>query len=142
MINKPHNNGTWTKARKNSFITSALRGALMRWGPKSRCISNARVERGRYRCEHCKEIGPATLPALEGNKRRRKNIVADHINPIVDPSTGFIDWNDWIAKAFVEINGLQALCWQCHTNKTNDERAVAKARRDREKSEKKIREEK
>jgi len=130
---KPHNNGTWTRARKNSFITSALRQALTRWGPKSLCIKNARVSRGVYKCEGCKQEGPASLPAKEGNKRRRKNIVADHIHPIVDPCVGFIDWNTWVDRAFVELDGLQALCWQCHTDKTNEERGVAAARRRQEK---------
>jgi len=130
---KPHNNGTWTEARKKSFIISALRQALTRWGPKSLCIKNARVSRGVYRCENCKELGPATLPPKEGNKRRRKNIVADHIHPIVDPSVGFTNWNEWIARAFVELPKLQALCWKCHTEKTAEERAIATARRRKEK---------
>jgi len=132
-IDKPFNNGTWSEARKKSFITSALRSALMRWGPKSLCLKNARVERGVYRCEICQELGAATLPALEGNKKRRKNAVVDHINPIVDPSVGFVDWNTWIARAFVEVDGLQVACWQCHTDKTNEERAIAKERRQKEK---------
>lgn len=125
--------GMWTEARYNSFITSALRKALTRWGPKSKCISNARVERGVYKCEICKELGPATLPPKEGNKRRRKNIVADHIRPIVDPSVGFVDWNTWISRGFVELPAFQAICWQCHTDKTNEERAIAAARRREEK---------
>ncbi len=134
MTTKPYNNGTWTKARKHSFITSALRGALTRWGPKSRCISNARVSRGVYRCEICKKDGAATLPAKEGNKRRRKNIVADHIHPIVNPSRGFVDWNTWIERAFVELDGLQAICHQCHSDKTNIERGIATDRRRSEKA--------
>ena len=130
---KPHNGGTWTEARKKSFITSALRAAFTRWGPKQSCIKNARIRRGVYICEECKQEGPATLPALEGNKKRRKNICADHIHPIVDPSVGFVDFNTWIDRGFIEAEGFQALCWQCHTDKTNEERAVAKERRAREK---------
>ena len=136
MTIKPYNNNTWTKARKHSFIVSALRGALTRWGPKSKCISNARVARGVYRCELCKEDGPATIPPKDGNKRRRKNIVADHIRPIVDPSVGFVDYDTWITRAFVELHDLQAVCWQCHHDKTNGERAIATDRRRREKESK------
>ena len=132
-VKKPHNGGTWTEARKKSFIVSALRAAFTRWGPKQQCVKNARIRRGVYKCEGCGEEGPATLPPLEGNKRRRKNIVADHIDPIVCPYNGFIDFNTWIARGFVELSGFQALCWQCHTDKTNEERQIAKERRAKEK---------
>jgi len=132
-VEKPHCGGTWTDARKKSIIISALRSAFTRWQPKQQCIKNARVRRGVYVCEECKQEGPATLPPLKGNKRRRKNICADHIRPIVCPSSGFVDYNTWIAKGFIEIDGFQALCWQCHTDKTNEERAIAKERRRREK---------
>ena len=132
-VKKPHNGGTWTEARKKSFIVSALRAAFTRLGPKQQCVKNARIRRGVYKCEGCGEEGPATLPPLEGNKRRRKNIVADHIDPIVCPYNGFIDFNTWIARGFVELSGFQALCWQCHTDKTNEERQIAKERRAKEK---------
>ena len=132
-VKKPHNGGTWTEARKKSFIVSALRAAFTRWGPKQQCVKNARIRRGVYRCEGCGKEGPATLPPLEGNKRRRKNIVADHIDPIVCPYDGFIDFNTWISRGFVELSGFQALCWQCHTDKTNEERQIAKERRAKEK---------
>lgn len=130
---KKHCGGTWTDARKKSFIVSALRAAFTRWQPKQQCVKNARIRRGVYRCEGCGEEGPATLPPLEGNKRRRKNIVADHIDPIVCPHNGFIDFNTWISRGFVELSGFQALCWQCHTDKTNEERQIAKERRAKEK---------
>jgi len=130
---KRHCGGTWTDARKKSFIISALRAAFNRWQPKQQCVKNARIRRGVYKCEGCGEEGPATLPPLEGNKRRRKNIVADHIDPIVCPYDGFIDFNTWISRGFVELSGFQALCWQCHTDKTNEERQIAKERRAKEK---------
>jgi len=126
---KPRCGGRWTEARFNSFVVSALRAATRRWQPKNECISKARVKRGVYKCESCKQEGAATLPPKKGNKRRRKNIVADHIDPIVDPATGFVDWNNWIARAFVELDGYQALCHDCHEQKTNEEREVAKQRR-------------
>lgn len=125
-VKKPHCNGQWSPARLRSFIISALRGASRRWGPKALCIKNARVKRGYYRCEHCKQVGPATLPPLAGNKRRRKNIIADHIHPIVDPVIGFVDYNSWIDRCFVELIGYQALCWTCDQAKQKVERAIRK----------------
>ena len=91
---KPHNNGQWTEARFKSFIISALRSATTRWGPKQQCIKNARVSRGLYKCECCGAIGPPTLPPPEGKTRRIKNIVADHVEPVVDVQKGFVDWDE------------------------------------------------
>lgn len=121
---KPRCCGNWTEARYNSFIVSALRAATRRWQPKSECIKNARVKRGVYKCELCKKEGAATLPPKKGNKRRRKNIVADHINPVVSCSDHFVDWNTWINRAFVELDGLQALCYDCHAKKTAKEKEL------------------
>lgn len=126
---KEINNGTWTPARFKSFIVSQLRAATQRWGPKQSCIKNARVRRGVYLCQGCGKEGPATLPPPEGNKRRIKNIVADHINPIVDPAVGFTTYDDWITRCFVELDGYQALCHKCHTTKTADEREISKERK-------------
>lgn len=130
---KPRNGGKWTESRYQTFIKTALRQASKRWGPKNDAKSIARVERGKYRCAMCGNIGPATLPPLEGNKRRRSNAAADHIHPVVDPTAGFIDWDTYIERLFCEVEGFQILCWDCHDKVTKEERAVAKERRDMEK---------
>ena len=124
-MSKPYNNGEWTEARFRSFIVSALRSATGRWGPKQSCIKNARVARGKYKCEGCGVVGPATLPPKEGNKRRIKNIVADHREPIV-PVTGFISYDSWIERCFIELEGFQALCHKCHSEKSGEEREQRK----------------
>ena len=114
--------GRWTEARFKSFIISALRGCFRKWDPKVQCVKNARIRRGWYRCECCKEEVPATLPPKEGGKRRIKNIVADHIEPIVDPIDGFKGYDEWIRRGFVELSGFQALCHKCHQAKCKEER--------------------
>ena len=122
LKHKPCNNETWTEARKKGFIISALRGAFRRWGPKQKCIKDARIRRGFYRCECCKKEVPATLPPKPGNKKRIKNIVADHIDPIVCPTKGFQGYDEWIRRGFVELDGFQALCHECHEAKSASER--------------------
>lgn len=124
-----HNGGLWTDARKKSFIVSLLRGGFQRWGPKQDCIRKARTRRGWYRCEECKKEVPATLPPKEGNKRRIKNIVADHITPIIDPTKGFEGFDKWVERGFVEAEGFQALCHSCHQIKCTEERNIATKRR-------------
>lgn len=121
-VNKPHNNGQWTQARFKGFIVSQLRSATTRWGPKQKVIQNARVSRGLYKCEGCGKVGPPTLPPEKGKSRRIKNIVADHKHPIVT-SAGFVSYDEWIDRCFVELDGFQALCHKCHKEKSLGENA-------------------
>lgn len=129
MPKKPRNNGQWTEARFNSFIKGHLRSASQRWGPRNSVKGKARTRRGFYRCNECKEEVPATLPPKPGNKRRINNAVVDHIHPIIDPSVGFTTWDDVVERMFVEEDGLQLLCHDCHTKKTQEEKDIAKQRR-------------
>jgi len=48
----------------------------------------------------------------------------DHINPVVDPAVGFVDWNTYINRMFLEEKGYQVLCHACHGIKTRDEREL------------------
>jgi len=125
--------GKWTPARFNSFITSALRSAHSRWNPKSVAKKKAWIKRGVYKCEQCGTEGPATLPPLEGRKRRRNNAAVDHIVPVVDPAVGKTTWDEYIERMFVEAEGYQVLCWECHEAKTKEERSIATERRRMEK---------
>ena len=125
--------GQWTEARFNSFITSVLRNAHGRWGPKSAAKKKACIKRGIYKCAECGEEGPATLPPLEGRKRRRNNAAVDHIEPVVDPAIGKTTWDEYIERMFVEEPSYQVLCWQCHEDKTKEERVIATERKRKEK---------
>ena len=124
---KPYNNWTMTAAQFRSYIVSALRKASQWWKPKSVAIARSRVDRGKYKCESCWKIWPATLPPLPGRKRKRKNIQADHIIPVVGEEW-FTTYDDWIKRCFVEADGYQAICRECHswdnskTKKENEER--------------------
>jgi 5-methylcytosine-specific restriction endonuclease McrA len=125
--------GRWTQARFNSFIKSLLRSGTRRWAPISDVKKRARVRRGVYKCECCGTEGPATI-RVDGKKMN--NAVVDHIHPIIDPSTGFTTWDDCIERMFCEEDNLQLLCHVCHTEKSNEERALAKERRAKQKEEK------
>ena len=112
---KNRNNGQWTTPRFNSFIKSALRGASRRWGPLYTCKKNARTARNTYTCSLCsKSVG-------------NKDIKIDHIHPVVDPIKGWVSWDSFIERLFVEKDGYQALCVACHQFKTSKERLVRKA---------------
>ena len=126
-MSRKYNGGDWTQARYNSFITSALRAASRRWPPKYTCLNDscvgayANVKTGRkakhYKCASCDNAFPA------------KDVQVDHINPIIDPSKGFISWDLKIEALFCEKENLQVLCKECHEVKSNAEKQLAKERK-------------
>lgn len=112
-------NGNWTEARYKSFIISGLRQTSKRWAPINEVKKEARVSRGIYRCAGCKKDVPFTYK--EGRKRVQ-NVFVDHIEPVVDPIKGFTTWDEYIARMFVEKEGLQVLCKVCHDQKSEKEK--------------------
>jgi|AntAceMinimDraft_18_1070375.scaffolds.fasta_scaffold302449_1 5-methylcytosine-specific restriction endonuclease McrA len=118
---KTRNWWQWTEARYKSFIISALRGISRWWGPKNQCKKNARIWRWKYKCEICWKTFWT------------KEIVIDHILPIINPKIWFVDFNVWIEKCFIEVEWFQAICKECHIKKTNKEKSIAKKRRSLEK---------
>ena len=122
--------GKWTEAKFKSFIKNNLRRATMKWAPINEALGLARTRRGFYKCAGCGEEVPASVK--EG-RTRKKNVHVDHIEPIVDPAVGWTTWDDCIERMFCELDNLQVLCTDCHDKKCNEEKAIAKARRDEEK---------
>ena len=125
--------GQWTEARYKSFIKSALRSAQRRWAPLNEVKKAARVSRGLYLCNMCKETVP---PTIKDGRKRVKNIAVDHISPIINPETGFTTWDECIENMFCERDNLQLLCKACHDKKSAEERGIAaEARRKRKEKE-------
>lgn len=112
----------WTKGRLRSFITSTLRAGFRKFPDKYKALNKAK--RGKklnkatnrlaehYLCNSCKQ------------EFVLKNINVDHINPVVDPKVGFIDWNTFIDRLFCGVENLQILCSSCHDRKTKKETSV------------------
>lgn len=90
-------------------------------------MREARLERGIYLCASCNEHVTATIKDSSG--RRIKNAIVDHIHPVIDPEIGWTNWDDMIDRLFCEKENLQVLCGACHKIKTDEEKALAKARR-------------
>lgn len=126
------NGNKWTEAEFHRFIKNGLRSLSRKWGPKNEALKRARVRRGFYTCECCGQEMPASSK-VDG--RRKKNVHVDHIDPVINPETGFTTWDEVVDRMFCEVGGLQVLCTECHKDKTNEERAVAKDRRAKEKDE-------
>ena len=90
-----YNDGKWSSARFRSFITSALRRASSRWGPKYGAKKAARVARNSYKCAACSSIVP------------NKEAKVDHVHPVVDPVRGFVSWDEFIARLFVSGTAIK-----------------------------------
>ena len=111
---------SWTEGRLRTFITSTLRGGFRKYPPKYETLKaasvgkkiNAKTNRmaEHFTCNMCKGEFPA------------KEVQVDHVEPVVCPFTGFIDWNTFINRLFCDGGNLQVLCSPCHDIKTAEER--------------------
>lgn len=109
-----------TEAAFVSFVKGHLRRASRFWKPISDTIKNARVQKGVYLCNGCKQH-VTTSTVVDG--KRVKNVFCDHINPVVDPATGFSGWDSFVNNLYCETDNLQLLCKSCHEAKSKEERA-------------------
>lgn len=100
------------------WIISVLRKATYKWRPRNEALRAAKVSQdGRayiYQCAHC------------GNNFKRPDVQIDHIIPVIDPFDGFISWDTYIERLFVEKSGFQVLCKGCHSIKTELEKEIRK----------------
>jgi len=109
--------GTMTEAQFFSFIRSALRSKSRRWAPVYECLKDARRpsksdnkrQKWEYQCNECRGWFSA------------KEVSVDHVRP-AGALRNFDDLPGFVARLFCEKEGLQVLCNECHTVKTNKER--------------------
>ena len=102
--------------KKRQFAIQALRRASLRWRPRNEAKQAARTERkinektGRMawhsRCNICKVEKPDGEMEL------------DHIQPCVNPATGWTNFDDFINVLYSEVNNFQSICEQCHVIKS------------------------
>ena len=117
-----------SEAQYTTFIKGHLRRASRWWKPISEVLKKAKVARGIYLCNVCKQEVPVSHVV---NGKRRKNIAIDHVNPVV-AETGFVDWNQFIHNLFCEEDNLQAICSACHDKKTQLERTNRQQKKDQD----------
>lgn len=91
---------------KNTFIKGLLRRGTFHWYPRTEAMQDARVSRGQYRCATCEELFKAS------------EVILDHIDPVVDPKDGFVDWNTYIERMYPPKEGFQVICIACSDVKT------------------------
>jgi 5-methylcytosine-specific restriction endonuclease McrA len=95
--------------KEKQFVTNALRRASLRWPARTKAKQAARISRGKYLCACC------------GGVTRAKDVSVDHVACVVDPETGFKDWNTYVERLFCSLENLQVLCRECHNAKSAQE---------------------
>lgn len=108
---------TWKQPKNETLIKSALRRCLKYTSTyKEFLASQPVIWKGKYRYYPC--------ASCQAHFSRGK-LDLDHINPVVDPQSGFIDWNTYIERAVnCPASNLQHLCRPCHKRKTKEEGQV------------------
>lgn len=94
------------KQNLNTFVKSLLRRGTFHWRERGEAMKDARIERGLYRCAQCQDSFKA------------KEVILDHIEPVVDPKFGFVDFDVYIKRMFPPKEGFQVLCIGCSDVKT------------------------
>lgn len=114
----PLSRGKRKKAKKSFHLLHWLKQKLRRisyqYPARKEAITKARIGRGLYKCAKCEGIF----------KHGEFNL--DHINPVDDPHTGFTTWDNYVSRLFVDVDGWQILCTQCHNTKTAYEQEIRK----------------
>lgn len=143
----------------HQFLVSVLRASFKKTPMYKAALDAAKEEyfepsktgkpmrRVRYICAECgrrfreylvvppgqkpSDVGLILDPKSKQNlKKKFKMIAVDHVDPIINPSTGFAGWGEYIEKLY--YGRLQVLCnypgemdgeKSCHYKKTQDERA-------------------
>lgn len=124
---KPKKTAEWSDARWHSFVVSVLRSGTRKYPPKYETLNEAKTEKktniktGRlaqhYQCKACQGEFSA------------KDVQVDHIQDVVDPLVGFIDWDTYIKRMYCGKDNLQVLCVPCHSLKTQESKDLAKTQR-------------
>jgi len=116
-VPRTRNANTMTESQFFAMIRSALREKSRWWKPigsvrmKSRRPYKGTNKRQKYeyQCNKCKQYFPD------------KQIQVDHIFP-AGRLAAFDDLPGFVKRLFIEEDGLQVLCTDCHNNKTKEER--------------------
>jgi hypothetical protein len=107
------------------FLIPILRRKSLHSPERTRCLNLARIERGFYRCNSCK------------NGFSRKNVHVDHIDAVVSVKDGWVDWNTYIERLFIPAEEMQVLCVACHTVKCQLEASLRSINKKKSKKNKK-----
>ncbi len=94
----------WHPARSKALRAAMLPGTL--------------IKDAMYKCAAC------------SSAYAKKDVQVDHIDPVIDPTTGFVDWNTYIRRLlYVTVEMLQVMCKCCHKQKTLSENKLRRKKK-------------
>lgn len=96
------------------LIVCALRKIFFYSPLRRQCLQQAKMG-DLYKCSVTKKKYPID------------KVTVDHIDPVVDPKLGFVDWNTFIARLFCDVSNLQCISKVEHAKKTKEERQKRKS---------------
>lgn len=129
-------------ALKKLFVRSPMFQILKKYNRREKVVKNkdgslSKAKRWEYQCNHCKNWFPEKV-------KGKATVNVDHIEPAVNPHTGWVDFNTWIEREFVGVEAydstkisekqfyeviskkLQILCIECHNIKSAEENIIRK----------------
>jgi len=118
-VARTRNDYSMTESSFWSMIRSTLRQKSRWWLPIAKCKANARRpykgqskrQKWEYQCNHCKKWYPD------------KDVNIDHIIPAGELNCS-ADLEGFVNRLFIEVEGLQCLCSDCHSEKTKSETKI------------------
>lgn len=128
-VERTRNGGTMTESAFWVMIRTALRNKSRFWKPINDCKIKARRpykgqdkrQKWEYQCKICKDWF------------KYEQIHVDHIHACGELNS-FNDLPGFVERLFVEVDGLQCLCHNCHAVKTKDEKVLILEKRQNAKS--------
>lgn len=145
-----------TKKQPKWNSNAQFRGALRRAFAKSPSVRKKMDENRRESSRYNKDGSISKIKKVEfqceicGNWFMRKHTAIDHVDPVINPETGFVDWNTFIERLDCDISNLQCICsytkkhedstkefgtYSCHYKKTQEEASKLRELKDKLKNE-------
>lgn len=99
---------------------------------RTKAKQRAKIDTALYKCEN-KDCNKAVYDGVSEKNYLKtidkhpeyeiiKGVIEiDHIDPVIDPKVGFVDWNTYIERRWVPAECYQALCRECHLEKSAKE---------------------
>lgn len=121
-------------SKTKSRLISAAR-KISRWHPARQIVKKKqKVDKALFECSMCGKYcyegksgtGFITYKHKYPDKKVSQEYLAiDHIDPIINPKTGWTNWDDFLNRLFCDESNLQGICTEtCHKAKTMLEREI------------------
>ena len=112
-------------------IKNALRRIHMHDKQKGIAKAKCKIDAALFKCELCEVLIYEGSSEKNFNKMQMKygadyeviqaKLELDHIEPVVQPTKGYADWNTYLERLYCAPEGYQGICRDCHAEKSAEE---------------------